>query len=205
MPVFKQFKHAQFVTLTRPNIKAKDLPEEINSLVAEFRLMIRYLRGTKKIDLKGIRKLEVTYNWSEQSYHPHFHLIVHTPGAAREIVKEWLFRNQTASRDAQHIREADQGSYTEMFKYAAKISADINMCPSAKDIIFQALANHRIYQPFGITKVLKETDDPKEVTQAFGPLNPEIYKVWYFNSDKKDWNSLKGESLIEVMGQFDTS
>jgi len=199
MPIFKLHPHAQFVTLTRPNVKAEDLPEEINCLVAEFRIMIRYLRGMKKIDLRGLRKLEVTYNWYENTYHPHFHLIVHMPGAARELIEEWLFRNPTAKRAAQHMREADQGSFTELFKYAAKIAADKDMSPFAQDVIFQALANHRIYQPFGINKVIKDPEDPQEVTQAYGSLDPEIYKVWYFNNDKKDWDSLQGESLIDTI------
>jgi hypothetical protein len=208
MPIFNQFRHAQFVTLTRPNVTAEQLPSEINDLIDTFKLMIHYLRGTpnkkKQIHAKGLRKLEVTYNWRENTYHPHFHLLVDTPGSARAIIKEWLFRNPEASEAAQYFREADSGSFTELFKYAAKIVVDKDMSIYAKDIIFQSLNNHRIYQPFGINKITSE-DVEEIVSQAYGMLNPEAYKVWYFNNSEEDWNSLEGESLIETLFQFDTS
>lgn len=198
MPVFQKFNNVQFVTLTRPNVTADELKNEIDDLLHTFNLLIRYLIERKKVNAKGIRKLEVTYNWSERTYHPHFHLIVDSPGTAHAILDEWLYRNPEASPAAQNIRKADKGSFTEMFKYATKIVADSKMSLYAMDYIFEVLSRRRIYQPFGIKKVVSE-DVENVIAQAYGTLDPETYKVWYFNNDAEDWNSLKGESLLDTI------
>jgi len=203
MPVFKEFKKPYFITLTRPNVLSFDLEAEITNLIKEFTLVIRYLRERKKIDLKGLRKLEVTYNWMLNSYHPHLHLIVDSPGSGRAIINEWLHRNPTATPDAQDMRKADKASFTELFKYAAKVSVNYDMSIYAKDIIFTALKGKRIYQPFGIVRISEDVDEI--IAQAFGMLEPEIYRPFRFDDDKLDWFTCKGVSLIETLSKFDTS
>ena len=201
MPVFKEFKHAQFVTLTRPNVTEENLKTEIKDMIKIFNLMIEYLKRYKKINLKGIRKLECTFNWRESTYHPHFHLLVDSFKSADAIVTEWLFRCPAAVPDAQHIRKADQGSYLEMFKYAAKISVKSDISDYAKDQIFQAIANKRIYQSFGIKKHVSENVEDL-VTQQYGCLEPEIYKKWIFNDRIQDWESNDKELLIGTIRNF---
>jgi hypothetical protein len=201
MPVFKEFKNPQFVTLTRPNVTAGDLPGEIDDLIKKFRDLLLHLRRYKKINLKGIRKLEVTFNWHESTYHPHFHLLVDSPGSAKAILDEWLLRNEAASPVAQHIRPANPGSYLEMFKYATKIAVAGDISDYAKDIIFQAIQDKRIYQPFGIKKYVSE-DVSETVRQQYGCLEPETYKVWRFDDRKIDWVSNTGELLTEVIKNY---
>ena len=198
--IFREFKLPQFVTLTRPNVSADKLESEITNLIKTFQKLVHNLRGHKGINIKGIRKLEVTYNWAEQTYHPHFHLIVDSPGSAHAIMDEWLFRNPEASPAAQNIKLIDklnfEGSLKELFKYATKICVDDEMSLYAKDFIFQCLLKKRIFQPFGIDRKVSE-DVEELVTQGYACLDPETYEKWYFNQTKEDWNTLRGESLIQ--------
>ena len=63
-----------FVTLTAPNVKAEELPAEID----KYNLAFKKLTKRKEIApiFDGyIRKLEVTYNADQQTYHPHFHVL----------------------------------------------------------------------------------------------------------------------------------
>jgi len=196
MPIFRDFKNKQFVTLTRPNVPEDQLNNEVRSLVKDFQLCVRYLRERKKIDLKGLRKIEVTFNWQLASFHPHIHVIIDTLSNARALVDEWLFRNKTASPDAQNIRVADEGSAIELFKYATKSVVEKDMSCYALDVIFRAISGIRIYQPFGIKKYVSE--DVKElVRQAYGMLEPTEYKIWRFNDELLDWFSIYDESLIK--------
>lgn len=198
-PVLQQFWNKQFVTLTRPNVDEFHLKDEIKSLVKDFTLTIRHLRERKKIDIKGIRKIEVTYNRPRNNYHPHFHLIVDSLPSARAIVQEWLFRNPNASPDAQKIQKADETSFVELFKYATKEIANPKIRISALNVIFLSLIKIRTYQPFGIKKYISEDVDSL-VRQAYGMLNPTEHKVWRFDDNKKDWISLWNESLIDSNG-----
>ena len=63
-----------FVTLTAPNVKAEELPAEID----KYNLAFKKLTKRKEIApiFDGyIRKLEITYNADQQTYHPHFHVL----------------------------------------------------------------------------------------------------------------------------------
>jgi len=203
-PIFDKFKDVQFVTLTRPNVKGEFLRSEVKDLVKTFQLMIRYLRRYKKLDIGGLRKLEITFNNKECTYHPHFHILVDSKESAAAILKEWLFRNPSASIDAQNIEPANAGSYTELFKYAAKIVAEKNTSIYAIDVIFQAIAKIRIYQPFGIKRCVSE-DISEIYSQAVGNLDPEVYKVWRYSDDGLDWLSSLGQSLIETIKNYNSS
>ena len=64
-----------FITLTAPNIPAEKLSEEITEFNKAFQRLVK-MEDFKKISKGFIRKLEVTYNEEENTYHPHFHCIV---------------------------------------------------------------------------------------------------------------------------------
>jgi plasmid rolling circle replication initiator protein Rep len=64
-----------FVTLTAPNVRGADLPQEITRYNKAF------LKLNKRKELlpvvKGyIRKLEITYNKERHDFHPHFHVLI---------------------------------------------------------------------------------------------------------------------------------
>lgn len=197
-PVFDKWPGVQFVTLTRPNVSGEDLLKEVEDLVHTFELCRRYLREQLKVNIRGLRKLEVTYNNRMKSFHPHFHLIVDNIQTANLIVDEWLHRNPSAVSDAQHIRKADQGSYIEMFKYATKEVIKPQTSAHVLDLIFQSISGKRIYQAFGIEKYVSEDVD-ELVQQAYGMIEPSVYKVWRLDDVQEDWISIYGEHLQKAV------
>jgi Replication protein. len=203
--IIEKFPDKHFVTLTRPNIKGELLKNELTDMVNQFHNLIKYLRRYKKIKPQGIRKIEVTFNPLDASYHPHFHLIVDSRTTAKYIIDEWLFRNPLARESAQDMRKATKGSLTELFKYATKTIVEEDISLYAKDIIFTALSGIRTFQSFGIKKSDAEKDKPESVTQAYGQLEYCSYKTFTFDNEKKDWISPYGESLINSLTYFDTS
>ena len=63
-----------FVTLTAPNVKAEDLPAEIDLYNKAFQRLVKR-KEIAPIFTGYIRKLEITYNADQQTYHPHFHIL----------------------------------------------------------------------------------------------------------------------------------
>lgn len=207
-PVLSAFKNKQFVTLSRPNVSAENLKSELDYFVKTFHKMINYLRRYSGVDIKGLRKIEVTYNWQHDDYHPHMHIIVNSFQAGKKLIQEWLFRNPEASERGQDMRIADETSFIELFKYATKPLADTEMSVYAMDTIFRSLDGMRIYQPFGIKKYVSE-DINETIRQAYGMLEPSAYKTWHFNDDFMDWfasdrKNYNGESLIDA-NQYENS
>lgn len=80
-----------FVTLTRPNVKARQLNSEISKMVKGFQRIKDNLRKNYDIKLNGIRKIEVTYNENTDTYHPHFHFIQSDYKHATILQELWLF------------------------------------------------------------------------------------------------------------------
>ena len=78
------------------------------------------LRKNYKIKLNGIRKIEVTYNEIENTFHPHFHFIQSDYKSAHALQSLWLKQFNNANIKGQDIREIDttnENSFIELFKY----------------------------------------------------------------------------------------
>jgi hypothetical protein len=157
-PALQKLQQKHFVTLTIPNVKAKDLRKSIEDMTRNFQNIVKFMRK-KKIQIVGLRKLECTYNPTSDTYHPHFHLIVDTRLSAETLQNEWLNRYTKAKKIAQDFRPADDATMMEMFKYFTKITTNHVVYVKALDVIFQAMRNLRVYQPFGIERVSEEIDD----------------------------------------------
>jgi hypothetical protein len=145
----------QFVTLTVPNCNADDLKETISSLLKSFSNIIRVIRERKKIKISGIRKIEITYNYFLNNYHPHIHVLV-DGGVGDLIVTEWLKRYDNASIKAQDVRNADKNSIKEIFKYSTKMITNGSVYIPAIDNIMISLQGRRCFQPFGNIKKIDE-------------------------------------------------
>lgn len=98
LPVIKGIKEKEFVTLTVPNCTGEELAGKIREMLANFNLIRKQLVRIG-IKLKGIRKLEVTYNPDRENFHPHFHFII-AGGMGSVLRKYWLYyNNKHVSRD----------------------------------------------------------------------------------------------------------
>ena len=189
-----------FVTLTIPNVNKSDLKTSISKMIKDCSNIIRVIRERKKININGIRKIEVTYNKNTNEYHPHIHLLVDV--CPELIVQEWLKRNKFSKPIAQDIREANQNSLNELFKYTTKIAVTKNTKESNKiklEVealynIVKALDKKRAFQPFGNIK--KVTEDIKE-EELKGEEHKELpdYDFCEWIWIESDWINSEGETL----------
>lgn len=191
----------QFVTLTRPNVPAHELEVEIKLLHRSLKSIQDRMRRTHRKPLYGIRKFESTYNWVEDTYHPHFHLIIQGKEVAELLVEEWLRENIHASPKAQKIQPADEKSTIELFKYFTKIATPLKIGhhtekiidPKSLDVIFRAIRGRRVIQPIGgMRKVNIEVEELR--SEIYDSLEPVDYGQWHFCTRTGDW-------IMEETGQ----
>jgi plasmid rolling circle replication initiator protein Rep len=213
-----------FTTLTTPNVKAEVLATTIQKMLKDMSNIIRVLRERKKINISGIRKIEITYNSKMDTYHPHFH-ILHNEDVGDMIIEEWLKRNPLAKKQGWDRKEKkmvdlqvskivtkknddDKKFLNEIFKYASKfvIKDDkqrniLNVYVPALDNILRALHTKRAIQSFGEIRKLKINEDmeesPELIAQEVQDIEEEIYKEWQWASidDIYDWLDSNGKRL----------
>tara|TARA_R110000868_G_C10829523_1_gene759271 strand:+ start:207 stop:1199 length:993 start_codon:yes stop_codon:yes gene_type:complete len=207
-------KKQYFVTLTIPNVAADELRTSISNMVKNCSNIIRVIRERKKINVNGIRKIEITYNQKTNTYHPHIHLLV--DNAADMIVTEWLKRNPTAKPIAQDIRAADENSLNELFKYTTKIgisktkeiNSSIDIQVEAIYNITKAMFNKRAFQPFGLIKKVNEDIKDNDLnSEQYPELND--YDCAYWQWQNNDWVCVsqyivnnKGELIREQLTNY---
>ena len=195
-----------FVTLTIPSVGGDELKATIRQMIVSF-ARIKDVFRHKRTELRGIRKIECTYNARENSYHPHFHFIIDGEPAAAELINAWLKAYPEAKRVAQDMRPADQGSIMELFKYTTKLitksdikredgKTEITIRPKALDIIFKALYKVRTFQPLGGIKKVPVKEDIEELqAEIFDDLSALTVEVWGWEQKISDWISADGECL----------
>jgi plasmid rolling circle replication initiator protein Rep len=179
--VLEKLPNKYFVTLTVPNVKAEVLRSTIKEMTHTFQNVRKHLQK-KKVYIKGLRKLECTYNAIRNDFHPHFHFIVSDKANAEVLLQEWLKRYPEANEKGQNIREANEGSTLELFKYFSKIITNKVIYIRALDIIFIAMQGLRVYQPLGIKKVSEDIEEIQ--TQIIEDLKA-AEKVWTWIEN--DW------------------
>jgi len=162
-----------FTTLTVPNCTKENLRETCLKLIETTKNIVRVLREKRLYKFSGIRKLEITYNPSTDTYHPHLHLLV-DKNVGNIIVDEWLKRMPDAKREGwdyrekrmvplQVVQKADENVLKEIFKYTTKIivskKGEINVYIKPLNKILEVLYKRRCFQPFGIIKMVSEEVD----------------------------------------------
>jgi hypothetical protein len=193
----------RFVTLTIPNVKGSILRYTVKEMKKQLSLIIRVIRERRCIPISGLIKTEITYNHVQDTYHPHFHLLVDDDTGAKLIVQEWLNRYTTAREVAQDIRVADNGSLNELFKYTTKIvdktRKGIKVYLPALDTIMQSLYRLRCFQPFG--RIKKVEEDIKELdSQVYHGIPEYDFIEWIW--DECDWYSeVLGDTLTGYIPQ----
>jgi len=202
LPVIRsEIKKPMFVTLTIPNVPGDELRAVIGDMVKTIRTITDLFRNRRNFKLKGIRKVECTYNGRNLDYHPHLHLLVDGYQVGQELINAWLLHYPGADKRAQDIRPADNDSLIELFKYSTKLTTESKkkktaVPPEALDIIFKALYKKRVFQPIGLTK-MSITEDIEELqSQQIEELKSDI-EVWVWEHELKDWLNGSGEFLTE--------
>ena len=201
VPQLDTLTDPQFLTLTIPNVPRGDLRPALRGMVNAWTAIYKKLHRQSqkiKIKLRGIRKLECTYNAEQDTYHPHFHFIVEHKAVAETIMLHWLNIFPNASPAAQKISPANSNSIKELFKYFTKIVTKGSVYIPAMDQIFQAIRGFRVYQPFGIQAVNDEPDDLEAITLE---ENFESLAWWHWNG--RDWKNKETGELLS--GYNDTT
>lgn len=130
------------ITLTAKNCAPSDLSDTIKSMSAAW-TACTYQRWWRKWIIGWARSVEVTYNDTDKTLHPHYHILLISDGGtdtAKEVIGEWIDRARreglTVSAAAQHYDtvykptdagESFAGAVCEVYKYMVKSSDTLAM------------------------------------------------------------------------------
>jgi len=208
-PLVEVMDDKHLVTLTIKNVKAENLRDSIIEMKENFKLIKDVLRK-RKTPFLGLRKLECTYNQIQDTYHPHFHILVNGESAANELHNLWLQYNPGTSELGQDVRKADNKSVKELFKYFTKFwskkknNTETIIDYKAQDVIYNSIANIRIFQSFGITKKIKdkmkveidESEDIDPSENSYFNINPDEDTFYYNPADHSYISPDTGSEII---------
>lgn len=206
-PALSSFQDPQFVTLTIVNVLEADLPGTVKKMVRTFNTINHKFRQNRPYRIFGIRKIEVEPSVHPGEYHPHLHIILESTCVAQALIQEWLLSYPTADIRGQDITKCDSGSLAEFFKYTTKPVVktksggplEKNHTAYQLDVIYRSLDKKRIFQPIGIKKAPKGTEEIEGIRAQRIPdlkfLQLKECEIWTWNQKAKDWISLFGDRL----------
>ncbi|RYE19336.1 MAG: hypothetical protein EOP45_12810, partial [Sphingobacteriaceae bacterium] len=184
-----------FVTLTKKTVTADDLESSIALMDRTWRQILHSDAG-KRRKISGIRKSECTVR-PNNHYHFHYHVIVDGEEAADWLVKSWCSRLQDVTDiKGQDYRSANEDSLKEIFKYFTKLlisnkNGDKEFYSTRNmDVIFQAMKNKRVIQPFGKIRGVKGNN--AYVSRVYDMLESG-YNTWTWKEN--DWYDMDGKPL----------
>jgi hypothetical protein len=202
-----------FVTLTAPNCDERFLQKTVKDYYRAINLISRKIRERDKVKFAGLRKFECTYNTDDDTYHPHYHLIINSANAAHLFKQYWLEHFPNAMSTYQVVKVADDDSVKELFKYFTKVVSKSKkqlspvVCTAALDKIFRAIKGQRTFQPMGIKKVLDKL--PKKQTFRLLDIRQNSATYRYIGSDWVDektqealTNYRPSESLLSIVSNI---
>jgi len=214
LPEIKKFKNPYFLTLTIPNVEAKEAHELkywFDRMLLEFTRIKDFLRkGKKGYLITGIRKIECTYNPETKEFHPHFHFIIDNEeitkkngeksNTIKEIITEWLNRFPQSKGIAQHFKRCDILTTKELFKYFTELlkknknTGKFEFHAEAMDLIFRAMFRKRVFQAMGNVKK-QIAEDVEELQAEIFDFIPAANENWNWDNQVNDWISSQGELL----------
>jgi hypothetical protein len=205
-PLLESWPQKHLVTLTVPNCSADALPATVKEMKAGFDTIRRgftmqHRRKQRATPLVALRKLESTHNPDTDTYHPHFHLVVPDLATANELRAAWLLQFPAAKWKGQDVRPANGGAAHELFKYFTKLITTqskerfIRLAPL--NVIFEAIANQRTFQAFGVPRTKEELGD-EEASALAEELNIDAVFEWV--QAQADWvDKSSGEMLTNYV------
>lgn len=161
-----------FLTLTCRNCSPDDLNSQIDELFAAFRKMTG--RKVFKTAVKGFfRCLEITHNWDDNTFHPHFHIILAVNKSYFDDSKIYISQKKwselwgdclgvdyTPIVDVRTFNRSTGKEVAEVAKYAVKPSdvlspySDDKMTDFVVETLDRALNGRRLVAFGGILKVI---------------------------------------------------
>ncbi len=175
------------VTLTVPNVPGDDLRATISRINRGYNALMHLQRYQVWRD--NIRKLEVTYNRTADTYHPHLHVVVYvTPGyfcgqggyiSHDQLLDDWrhVMHDPTITQvDVRRCRDLDgRGrAILEVSKYTAKSADYIGNGEQVFGVFSRALRGVRLMGYGGVCRDLRRAWDNGEI----GTADDDIAYVW---------------------------
>lgn len=235
----KLFSKPQFLTLTVKNCEYKEYTvkgivndeEPRDTLKDTFINMqnlwrycykkLKYKCKKNNYILKGIKKVECTYNFEENTYHPHFHFILDNEILSETIIEYWLnysykFNLKTNPVAQKSKPVEDENGYLELFKYFSKIVSKTNekevieikkedsiyseiivkkkeaIVIPALDNIFKTMRGKRVYDAFGVP-LANENDFDVQAEEIENLQHQNITWFWQENN----WYNGNNEKLTD--------
>ena len=220
-PRLEQEQELWFLTLTRQNVRAEALKQEILKYQELWHAIAtsRQYRKAMKRGVIGIRKVECTYHGQQfledgspdpwyDTYHPHNHLLISDKELAEFIIQKWKELNPECSDYAQNIKRVKTaGGYLEIFKYFTKLIAKdasgkrffdaVHM-----DIIFRSMQGRRVYFRLGTGKSWGVAEVNEEDIEQAAVLDTDassgVYKWEEFEQVFGYYEVNSGEVLTEL-------
>ena len=200
------------------------LKDCIDNMYQDWRSILKVEAKSKRESLNGILALEVTTNEEDQTYHPHYHIIIEKHQATR-LVGLWLAKDRKKRKYKAHLNDKTGKLYTELkkdehgkievselFKYAMKMSVTNQDKPgetyktiASTEMIYEiakALKGIQQWRPFGN---FRETPNTKEISQAIQDEmsvlvedhpHIELSKEWNWNGMDWEATELPGMTLV---------
>lgn len=175
------------LTLTVKNVKSEELSLTIDMMFASYKRLFE-LKVVKKAVLGWFRALEVTYNEEQDTYHPHFHILLCVPSryfTTSDYIKheEWqqLWKEsarldyepevhiQTVKANNRKSDDAMAGAIAEVGKYATKsqyLDFDESVVDKIYSVFDTALASRRLIAYGGLLRATKKKLKLEDVESA---------------------------------------
>jgi len=216
VPRLKQCKNLYFVTISRPNVKGKELKGEITDFNKTYAKITRSRTYKKYIDKGciGIVKSECTIRPNDE-YHYHKHILVDNKEFGLFIRHEWMRLNPTAhakGQDFEKVYKRD-GSFLEIFKYMTKLIGKDAKGKSFIDVvrlnvIFEAFSGKQVFKNIGKKESwkLEPTEEKQEkveedILDEIEETSSNGIEVFKFIDTEDFWGYYEvksGETLAEV-------
>lgn len=214
---FLKYNDLYFVTLTIRNVSEERLPAALKHMQESWD-KVRFHFKNQNIEFDGIRKNECTYSFKEDTFHPHFHVVIQGKKQARLLIDKWLDIYNLgpamvvnslpqnlpfyAFNVSQDIRKCNDKTLKELFKYFTKIVKRDKTVPKNEYPIFikpldkmnQAYYKSKVFNPFGKFRKIKFDEDIEEI-QAEILQTKFDGNIWEWVQDESDWISEYGEYL----------
>jgi plasmid rolling circle replication initiator protein Rep len=203
-----------FLTLTARNVSADNLNQEIKDYSDSYKRLIE-TKEVKQMMKGSVRKLEVTYNAEDDTYHPHLHIIIAVNKSYftdRTYIKQqrWLELWRRSKRDEsitqvhiQKLKENAGKEVHEIAKYSAKHS-DMLENEDVFYTLFTSLKGKRLLTYQGKFKEVAKMYDQDLLDDLIEKDETNyVWQVEYlWNSNSTQYDQIKQLSLDE-MGVID--
>ncbi len=202
-------KHYDFIflTLTSKNVYGEDLKEEITSLMYSFNKLTKR-SAYKKAILGHFRGLEVTHNIKNDTYHPHFHVVLVVPKSYFKKSDKYITQNQWVEL-WQSCLKVDYKPIVDIRKFKAKNNKTISTAV-AEAVKYTVKSSDYIIKD-DIGQVNEKMTDKAVITLdsalanrrliAFGGIMQDVYN--YLNLDDPEQGDLINTDNEEIREDLD--